>query len=161
MISYHQLKIGLDYHGVINTNPRYFKYFSNSLLQRGHELHIITGGPQKIIAQQLLSEEIQYTKLFTIVDYYRKQGKVEYFVDGSFKVDDDLWNRAKAEYCRLNNISLHIDDSLVYGGYFSTPYCLYDKVYKNCKISTCGSSIDLHTLPPTQAVIYLENILFN
>ena len=34
---------------------------------------------------------------------------------------------------------------------------LYDKVYKNCKISTCGSSVDLHTLPPTQAVIYLEN----
>lgn len=39
------LKIGLDFHGVINTNPSYFKDFTEYAEARGHRIYIITGGP--------------------------------------------------------------------------------------------------------------------
>lgn len=39
------LKIGLDFHGVINTNPSYFKDFTEYAEARGHRIYIITCGP--------------------------------------------------------------------------------------------------------------------
>ena len=37
------MKIGLDFHGVINTSPEFFGLISKLLLDAGHEVHIITG----------------------------------------------------------------------------------------------------------------------
>lgn len=38
------------------------------------------------------------------------------------KFDDNLWNSMKGKYCKDNNIDLHIDDTLVYNDFFSTPF---------------------------------------
>jgi hypothetical protein len=43
-------------------------------------------------------------------------------VDDNFWVDDEPWNKTKAELCREHGIDFHIDDSPHYGKYFSTPY---------------------------------------
>ena len=59
---------------------------------------------------------------------------VEFFDDGSFKVDTKLWNEAKAKYCAEQNILFHIDDSAVYGRYFVTPYCQYDICHGACEL---------------------------
>ena len=48
-----QLKIGLDYHGVVNVRPEYFAAFAREAFRRGHEVHIITGGPYKVVEEQL------------------------------------------------------------------------------------------------------------
>lgn len=153
-----KLNIGLDYHGVITDNIQYFRYFCASVIQRGHNLFIITGGPLDIVTKQLKAEGITYTKIFTIYDYYKKLGKIDYLPDGSYKIKDSLWNRTKAEYCKKYNIHIHIDDSLLYGKYFTTPYCIYDKKTKSCLITSSGKELDLHSLPPTQTIMFLENI---
>ncbi len=119
-------KIGIDFHGVISAAPELFASFCHEIRLRGVEVYVITGGPRKDIERYLQKYRIEYDEVWAILDFYEQQGKVEFFDDGSFKVDTLLWNRAKAEYCVAENIRFHIDDSNVYGRYFVTPYCKYD-----------------------------------
>ena len=107
------LKIGLDFHGVINTRPSYFKDFTEYAEAAGHQIYVITGGPAKAIESFLKAWGIKYTGLFTILDYYAAEGKVTYFPDGHFKIPDELWDTAKAKYCRQHKIDIQIDDSEV------------------------------------------------
>ena len=127
MINNCKLKIGLDYHGVINNNPVYFSLFCNKLKQRGHSLYIITGGPGLLIKEKLETYEINYDMCFAVSDYYQAQGQISQTKDGFLVIPDNLWNMAKGDFCLRNNINLHIDDSLRYAKYFSTPFCHYDK----------------------------------
>jgi len=124
-------KIGVDFHGVINTDPSFFQQLICEFLSRGHEVHIISGGPEEYIKNYLSEHKIAYSQIWCIYNYYDNKGKITVYDDGSFYMDDELWNKAKADYCRRNNICLHIDDSAVYGKYFTTPYCLYQSQTKS------------------------------
>jgi len=128
------LKIGLDFHGVINSCPSYFKDFTEYAESCGHQIYVITGGPAKPVESFLNAWGIKYTELYTIVDDYAAQGKVAFFPDGHFKLDDKLWNTAKAKFCRRRHIDIHVDDSSVYGLSFTTPYCKYDPVRRICSL---------------------------
>ena len=154
----HKLKVGLDYHGVINDNPTYFKQFCAELLKREHEVHILSGGPKEKIVWQLQKEGICYNYVFTIFDYYNAQGLMCQLPDGDWHVDEDLWNKTKAEYCRSNKIDVQIDDSLIYGQYFTTPYCLYSHQKKQCLLFPNNQVIDLAKTPPLITVNQLESI---
>ena len=121
----HKLNIGLDYHGVINKNFSYFSKFCAEARYRGHKIFIITGGPQPKIRQQLQNNNISYDFIFAISDYYQALGQTKQISDGSFIVPEHLWNMAKGEFCRKNNINFHIDDNLKYSQWFTTPFCLY------------------------------------
>jgi hypothetical protein len=77
------LKIGLDFHGVINTNPSYFKDFTEYAEARGHRIYIITGGPAAKISSFLNAWGIRYTELFAILDYYAARGEVKFFSAGN------------------------------------------------------------------------------
>lgn len=37
------MKIGLDFHGVIDADPEFFAVETELLIKAGHEVHIITG----------------------------------------------------------------------------------------------------------------------
>ncbi len=126
------LKIGLDYHGVIDVRPEYFAAFCREAMSRGYEIHIITGGPYKNVAEDLLRRRIPYSKIFAIMDYYEAKGQMVCFDDGSCHIPDNLWNAAKAEYCRQEGINLHIDDSSEYIKWFTTPYCRFDQGSDDC-----------------------------
>lgn len=63
------LKIGLDFHGVINDNPVYFSRFTAEAVRRGYEVHIITGGPSHKVKELLDKWNICYTAVFAILDY--------------------------------------------------------------------------------------------
>lgn len=41
-------------------------------------------------------------------------------------LENAVWDRTKAEYCAREEIDLHIDDSDVYGQYFTTSYLKYN-----------------------------------
>ncbi|HBO50024.1 MAG TPA: hypothetical protein DD619_04485, partial [Alphaproteobacteria bacterium] len=114
-------KIGVDFHGVINTRPDFFREFCREALKIGMEVYIISGGPRETILAYLNQYRISYTKLWCIYDYYEQRHQVEFYDDGSFHVADELWNKAKAEYCKEQNICVHIDDSAIYGREFATP----------------------------------------
>ena len=79
------LKIGLDFHGVINDNPVYFSRFTAEAVRRGYEVHIITGGPSHKVKELLDKWNICYTAVFAILDYYDAQGEVEYFENGEHR----------------------------------------------------------------------------
>lgn len=122
--------LGLDIHGVINAMPEFFAFLSDSFLKNGGDVHIITGGSwTKKLDDLIETYNIKFTHKFSIYDYLLENGaetsgEVE-FPDGTRqkKFDDNLWDVVKGKYCKENNISLHIDDTLLYNDYFSTPFC--------------------------------------
>lgn len=118
-------RIGVDFHGVINHDPLFFRAFCAHALQNGDELFIISGGPREYIARYLSENKIPYTHLWCILDECIRRDIVTFYPDGSFFVDHTIWNEAKGIYCRQNKIGLHIDDCEIYGLSFTTPFCLY------------------------------------
>lgn len=151
------LKIGLDFHGVINVRPDYFASFCTEALKREHEIHIITGGPARNVAEKLALLKVPYSKIFAIQDYYAERGQITYYQDGSYHIPDHLWNEAKAEYCRRAEINLHIDDSFEYIKWFTTPYCHFQEKQDNC-ITENDLQVDF-SAPPAAALNRIEQII--
>ena len=135
MASDNKLKIGLDYHGVIDKNTDYFVRFCSAAKTRNHLVYIITGGPKLKVEEALKQQNIQYDFVFAISDYYQALGKLEMKSDGTIDIPEYLWNMAKADFCRRNNINFHIDDSITYLHWFSTPFCFYDAKVAKCCLS--------------------------
>lgn len=127
MISSHKLKIGVDYHGVIDRNIDYFSLFCKKAKQRDHLIFIITGGPKLSVEQNLKKNKILYDMCFAISDYYQARGIIAQDKKGNLIIPENFWNMAKAEFCRRSKINIHIDDSIKYLNWFSTPYCYYDQ----------------------------------
>ena len=126
------LKIGLDYHGVINHNPLFFKNLTRLALQDNHQIIVLSGGHKQDVINYLQTNNIGYSNIFSLLDYFQEKNLVTFYEDGSFFVPNDLWNKAKADYCLKNRIDLHIDDSMLYGVYFQTPFCLYSPNNNHC-----------------------------
>ncbi len=121
-----KIKIGLDLHGVISDMPEFFSFLTDILVKSGCEVHIVTGGATDDDKQLLKDYNIQYTHFFSIVDYHRKIGTPtsgKHPKYGFEMISDEEWDKTKGEYCRENGIDLHIDDTLIYNNYFSTPFC--------------------------------------
>lgn len=125
----YKYKVGLDLHGVIDTLPEFFSFLSDSIIKNGGEVHIITGGSwTKELQNQIESHGIKWTHKFSVYDYLieigtEKEGE-HTFVDGTIqdKFPKEIWDKVKADYCKDNGINLHIDDTLVYNDYFTTPF---------------------------------------
>lgn len=126
------MKLGLDIHGVIDSNPESFAFMSQSVITNNGEVHIITGGSWTTeLENQLKEYGIKWTSHFSVYDYLLDSGidsiGTIQFPDGTIqkKFDYHLWDTIKAGYCKSNNIDLHIDDTEVYSKYFTTPFLLY------------------------------------
>jgi hypothetical protein len=117
------LKIGFDFHGILDTYE-IFRELTGILVSNGHEVHIITGEENtKSFRKTLKDLGIKYTKIFSITSYHKKKGtEVRYDKNDEPWMDKKIWNPTKANYCKRNNIYLHIDDSLEYGEHFKTPF---------------------------------------
>jgi hypothetical protein len=118
------MKIGIDLHGVSDAFPTFFAEMTRLFKEAGHEVIIITGPSvnEKTI-KEIEACGLSYTSILSIVDYHIDKGTpCSYDADGNFWVDDEPWNKTKAELCREHGIDFHIDDSPHYGKYFSTPY---------------------------------------
>jgi len=126
------MKLGLDIHGVIDSNPESFAFLSQSVLAAGGEVHIITGGSWTPELESLVRDSgVAWTAAFSVYDYLVDSGvgsigKIR-FPDGTIqdKFDSDLWDSIKGGYCKYKEIDLHIDDTESYAKYFTTPFLLY------------------------------------
>lgn len=116
------MKIGLDIHGVLDSNVHghLFANMSVSLIKDGHEVHIITGEHWTPDTERKLeSWGVQYTHHFSIADYHKEIGTPMSYKDPQNPfLDSYLWDRTKADYCKRKNIDMHFDDSPTYGNYF-------------------------------------------
>ncbi len=142
------LRIGIDFHGVITSNPTFFRNFTALAISKGHEIFIVSGGPFLVEKKFLDAWHIQYTQIFSLLDHFASCGQVEYFDNGNFKVPDELWNKAKAQYCQDNNIDIQIDDTAHYGTEFSTPFCLYNPETASCTMPD-STSVSFNKSPAT------------
>jgi len=143
-----KLKIGLDIHGVTDSNP-FFKAMAAAMIQAGHEIHIITGASTEKAKRDLgkldMDEGKDYSTIFSITDYLIEKNVTVHWKDPSNPMfPDEDWNMAKAEYCRSNEINMHFDDSVVYGLYFVTPYAqVKQSITPELKIQGLVNSEDL------------------
>jgi hypothetical protein len=124
-----KMKLGLDIHGVVDAMPEFFSFLTDSFIKNGGEVHIITGGRWDIeFEKQLNNFGIKWTHKFSVYDHLKESdseqlGKIQ-FPDGTRqrKFKDEEWDSVKSDYCRENEITLHIDDTLAYNQYFTTPF---------------------------------------
>ena len=123
------MKIGLDYHGVIDAVPEFFGLISQLLCEDGHEVHIITGAENtEELQKNLANAGMHWTHLFSISDYHKEKGTQMWRDEkGTPWMSADLWNMAKAKYCTEHEIDVHLDDTARYGEYFTTPFVLFQK----------------------------------
>ena len=122
------MKIGIDIHGVLDTNP-FFKQMALSMRHDGDEVHIITGTSTELALKDLekldMHKGFHYTHLYSITDDLISRGIPVEWKDGNnpfFPYEE--WDKAKAEYCAKNGIGIHFDDTKRYGDYFTTPFAL-------------------------------------
>ncbi len=121
------LRIGIDIHGVLDTNPAFFSELTNLLVSSGNEVHVLTGSKEtEEIHKQLKDMGIKWTHFFSITDYCASNGvHVWYDEKNTPWMDKDEWEKAKGKYCVDANIDLHIDDTISYGDHFKTPFCRF------------------------------------
>jgi hypothetical protein len=124
--------LSLDIHGVIDALPECFAFLSNAVISAGGQVHILTGGSwDSKLEEQLKSYGIKWTHQFSVYDELIRRGtrivgEVQ-FADGTIqkKFEDGAWDKVKGEYCKENNIDLHIDDTLIYNDFFTTPFARF------------------------------------
>ncbi len=118
------IKLGLDLHGAIDTNPVFFSALSWLLVNNNHEVHLLTGSQQKREMPILEKFDIALTHFFSITDHNERIGThIDWDAEGNPHLEEELWDTDKGKYCQENGIDLHIDDSDIYGEYaYLTPY---------------------------------------
>jgi hypothetical protein len=129
-MSQKKFKLSLDLHGVIDALPEFLSFITHAVVNAGGEVHVLTGGTlSPKMEEELRKFGIVWTHLVSVYNHLLETGaeivgEVE-FPDGTTqkKFADGLWDTAKGDYCRQNNIDLHIDDTLIYNDHFTTPFC--------------------------------------
>lgn len=124
------MRIGLDFHGVIDAEPELFSKFTQECIKNGWEIHILTGQEDTPeLRETIKNYGIHFTHFFSITTYHKELGtKITYDEKGNPWMDESVWNRTKAIYCYSYDIDIHIDDSDIYGKYFDTTYLKLHKI---------------------------------
>lgn len=113
------MKVGLDIHEVIDKFPEIFIPLTEKWVNRGDEVHILTGQSLDEVKSNL--QDIHYTHFFSIVDHHKKIGTSMWNDDPRGKgwwMDRDVWMRTKGQYAKGSGLDIHFDDSLEYAEYF-------------------------------------------
>lgn len=116
------IKFGLDIHGVCDKHPTLYAALSQALVSAGHEVHILTGIREELVADELQDLGISYTHFFSIHQHFLDRGDVPISYDEQNRpvIDTDLWNTAKGQYAKTVGLDIHIDDSPHYRDHFDT-----------------------------------------
>lgn len=108
------MKIGLDYHGVIDRYPVIFSELSKKWQLAGHKIHIVTGKEWEAVRKSLSQIDLCWDSGFSIVDYHLSMGTPMEKKENGWWMDADLWNKSKGEYCRREGLDLLLDNELRY-----------------------------------------------
>ena len=118
-----KIKVGLDLHGVIDSQPEKFVRLAKAIIAGGGEVYICTGSrnDQKLF-EQLVSYNNGFkwwTDIFSVTDHLIASG-VDHIpsADGGIQCESVAWDVVKGKWAEYYNIDFHIDDSPVYGEYF-------------------------------------------
>lgn len=122
-------KIGLDWHGVIDAIPELWSFLTKCIVDNGGEVHIITGMSWNEECEKQLSEwDIKWTHHFSILDHHLsiKTPVIGWHEKFNIpRINDITWDKTKGEYAQKHQLDLHIDDTLQYNDYFTTPFARF------------------------------------
>ena len=138
-------KIGIDFHGVITEAPVFFAIFAALALDKGYEIYVISGGPHLVVQNFLNAWHIGYNHIFSLIDHFASRGQVKYFSNGNFKVPDELWNTAKAEYCLKTTLISKLMTLPTTALRFPRRFVVHNPQTHTCEIG--GRTIDFNTSP--------------
>ena len=119
------MKIGFDFHGVLDLEDNKFREQARVLVCMGHEVHILTGSSYKhflVESKDLLIKDIHYTHFFGICDYLVEMGIKNTGLFNRPIFDPEVWNSAKGEYAFYTKLDEHYDDCEIYAKSFP-PSC--------------------------------------
>lgn len=123
------IKVGIDIHGVIDKDPDLFAALTKTLMEKGHEVHVLTGRElSDELVNRLCDFNISYNQIFSITSYHKSIKTPMKFKNGDPTqplIASSKWDRTKAMYAQSKKLDFHIDDSDVYGGYFAYIDTLY------------------------------------
>ncbi len=136
------IKLGLDLHGVIDVAPKFFSALARQMLDRGHEIYIVTGRED---TEELHDELKQcgmegvhnyklYNSILSITSFRKEQGVSISYLEGRKSqpmMDPKVWNPTKAVLCATAGIDIMIDDSALYEPFFrdiKTQYIIFTPV---------------------------------
>jgi len=126
------LNIGIDLHGVIDSNIDMFSTIMRNMLSKYHNVYIITGSEvTEELVDYIVESNIPYNRIFSITTFHKQLGTPIKYKNGDLNhpiIDDEIWNRTKSVICDIAGINIHIDDSEIYGKYFNgtCEYIKYD-----------------------------------
>jgi len=132
------IRLGLDLHGVIDVDPKFFVDLSDRLLLKGHEVHIITGREDsedlhnelKECGMETVTGRV-YHSILSITTYQKALGTPVTYLDNRKSqpiMEPSIWNPTKATLCASAGIHIMIDDSTLYEPFFrdiKTQYITY------------------------------------
>ena len=115
------MKIGFDFHGVLNLKSDKFRNIAAKLVSEGHEVHVMTGSTERYWLEEtkgLLEKNVHYTHFFSVADYLKDLRIDNTGTYDSPRYDDDRWNSAKGEYAFYTGLCEHYDDYAEYEKFF-------------------------------------------
>lgn len=123
------MHIGLDIHGVIDSNPEFFSTFTHLMKNAGHTISILTGAQIKPkLIKELKGYNLVWDNLFSITDYHIEKGTEMMFEDSDNPhIDDEMWDKTKGEWCEENKVDMMIDDTARYRKHFKNCQFIYWK----------------------------------
>ena len=115
------MKIGFDFHGVLNLKSDKFRNIAAKLVSEGHEVHVMTGSTERYWLEEtkgLLEKNVHYTHFFSVADYLKDLGIDNTGTYDNPRYNDDRWDSAKGEYAFYTGLCEHYDDYAEYEKFF-------------------------------------------
>ena len=129
------MKIGIDLHGVIDSDPDLFKRLLTFMYLKDREVYIVSGPPKSEITTELeglgFEEVLHYKEVYSIVDFLKESG-VEMWQDENRRwwSNNKDWLESKAKICDKLSLEYMLDDKEMYRPAFDnvkTKFVLYTK----------------------------------
>ncbi len=117
------MKIGVDFHGVMDTFPEVCKPMLIAARKEGALISVITGPPLDQAIRELrdagYKSEIHYDRVISVVDWLKgKHFPMKQDDAGNWWTEDAYWWGSKAKICDEYRMNIMIDDSIQYEEYF-------------------------------------------
>lgn len=118
------MKIGIDFHGVIDQFPKIWIPIMTSLIKDGHEVHILTGARQETFQKEMkkIGWDIPHTHFFSVSDFIQNHYPDQIDLtdpDRPLVADKTLWDSIKGHYAKDKQLDAIIDDTPHYRHYLS------------------------------------------
>jgi hypothetical protein len=127
-----KIRVGLDIHGVIDSDPVFFSELSMVINERGGDVLVVTGREKdKELVEEIEYCKIVYTDILSITSYQKMLGTPVTYLDNRKSqpiMAPEVWNPTKAALCASAGIHVMIDDSALYETFFrdiKTQYIIY------------------------------------